>query len=98
VATLEYVEAWEDPVESTREVVAPRVRRRYHNVIEALQGIQHELQDVISNPSQTHEGEWCLESLCCRGPAERVREPTDRLRDFDWVRRVNVVVLPEGAD
>jgi len=67
-------------------------------VIEALQGIQHDLQDVISNPSQTHEGEWCLESLCCRGPAERVREPTDRLRDFDGVRRVNVVVLPEGAD
>ena len=56
-------------------------------MIEALHGLQHDLQDVILKPSQNHQGQWCLESPCCRGPAERLGEATDRLRDFDGVRR-----------
>jgi CopG family nickel-responsive transcriptional regulator len=67
-------------------------------VIEALHGIQHDFQGVILNTSHTHQGEWCLESLFCRGPAEGVLESTGRLRDFDGVRRVKVVVIRVGAD
>ncbi|WP_058827069.1 CopG family ribbon-helix-helix protein [Haloferax sp. Q22] len=68
---------------------------RHHDVIRELHGTQHEFQDVILNTSHTHQGEWCLESLFCRGPAARVRELTYRLRDFDAVRRVKVMVIRE---
>ncbi|RDZ64937.1 CopG family transcriptional regulator [Haloferax sp. Atlit-12N] len=68
---------------------------RHHDVIRELHGTQHEFQDVILNTSHTHQGEWCLESLFCRGPAARVRELTYRLRDFDAVHRVKVMVIRE---
>ncbi|POG54761.1 CopG family ribbon-helix-helix protein [Haloferax marisrubri] len=68
---------------------------RHHDVIRELHGTQHEFQDVILNTSHTHQGEWCLESLFCRGPAARVRELTYRLRDFDAVHRVKVMVIQE---
>ena len=51
----------------------------------------------IINTSHTHQGEWCLESLFCRGPAERVRDLAYRLRDFDAVRRVKVMVIRDEA-
>ncbi|MBV0902846.1 CopG family ribbon-helix-helix protein [Haloarcula salina] len=70
---------------------------RHHDVIEALHGVQHEYQDVILNTSHTHQGEWCLESLFCRGSVERVRELSHRLRDFDGVRRVRVMVIREDG-
>ncbi|WP_096395233.1 CopG family ribbon-helix-helix protein [Halorubrum trapanicum] len=69
---------------------------RHHEVIRELHGTQHEYQDVILNTSHTHQGEWCLESLFCRGDAERVRELTYRLRDFDAVRRVKVMLIRDG--
>ena len=50
--------------------------------------VQHEYQVLILNTSHTRQGEWRLESLFCRGEAERVRELTYRLRDFDAVRRL----------
>ncbi|MDT3434995.1 ribbon-helix-helix protein, CopG family [Haloarcula sp. 1CSR25-25] len=70
---------------------------RHTDVIRELHGVQHTFQDVILNTSHTHQGEWCLESLFCRGPAQRVRALTYRLRDFDAVRRVKVMVIRDDA-
>jgi CopG family nickel-responsive transcriptional regulator len=36
---------------------------RYHEMIRERHGGQLAFQDVILNPSQTPQGEWCLESL-----------------------------------
>lgn len=64
-------------------------------VIEDIHGLQHRFQDVITTTNHVHEGEWCLETLFCRGPAERVRALTYRLRDFDAVSRVKLMLLTE---
>jgi len=93
-AMLEYIEAHSRLEETSGEVVAlVAFDYRHHDVIGDLHAVQHEYQDVIDTTSHTHHGEWCLESLFCRGPAERVRELTYRLRDFDGVRRVKVMVI-----
>jgi CopG family nickel-responsive transcriptional regulator len=95
-AMLEYIESHSRLEETTGEVVTlVGFDYRHHEVIQELHGVQHDYQDVILNTSHTHQGAWCLESLFCRGPAERVRELTYRLRDFDGVRRVKVMVIPE---
>ena len=62
-------------------------------VIEDLHGVQHEYQDVITTTNHVHEGEWCLETIFCRGPANRVRALVYALRDFDAVSRVKVMLL-----
>jgi len=95
-AMLEYIESHARLEDTTGEIVAlVGFDYRHHEVIRELHGVQHEYQDVILNTSHTHQGEWCLESLFCRGPAERVRELTYRLRDFDGVRRVKIMVIQE---
>ncbi|HMB51275.1 CopG family ribbon-helix-helix protein [Natronoarchaeum rubrum] len=95
-AMLEYIEAHSRLDATTGEVVALiGFDYRHHDVIRELHGIQHDYQEVILNTSHTHQGEWCLESLFCRGPAERVRDLTYRLRDFDGVRRVKVMVIQQ---
>lgn len=66
---------------------------RHHEVIEELHGVQHAFQDVILNTSHTHQGEWCLESLFCHGAGQQVRELTYRLRDFDGVNRVKLMII-----
>lgn len=43
-------------------------------------------------------GEWCLESLFCRGAAERVQALTNRLRDFDAVKRVKMMVIWDNGE
>ena len=96
-AMLEYIEAHSRLEETTGEIVALLgFDYRHHDVIRELHGVQHEYQEIILNTSHTHQGEWCLESLFCRGPAGRVRELTYRLRDFDGVRRVKVMVIRDG--
>jgi CopG family nickel-responsive transcriptional regulator len=96
-AMLAYVEAHSRLESTTGEVVAlVGFDYRHHDVIEDLHGVQHAYQDVILNTSHTHQGEWCLESLYCRGPAERVRDLTYALRDFDAVNRVKVMVIRDG--
>jgi CopG family nickel-responsive transcriptional regulator len=96
-AMLEYIESHSRLEETTGEVVTlVGFDYRHHGVIQELHGVQHDYQDVILNTSHTHQGAWCLESLFCRGPAERVRELTYRLRDFDGVRRVKVMVIQQG--
>ncbi|SNZ15242.1 CopG family transcriptional regulator, nickel-responsive regulator [Natronoarchaeum philippinense] len=96
-AMLEYIEA-HSRLEATSGTVVALLAfdYRHHDVIRDLHAIQHEFQDVILNTSHTHQGEWCLESLFCRGPAEHVRELTYQLRDFDGVRRVTVMVIRDG--
>ena len=65
----------------------------HHEVIESLHSVQHDYQDVIDTTSHTHQGEWCLEAIFCRGPAERVRGLVYALRDFDGVGRVRAMSL-----
>jgi CopG family nickel-responsive transcriptional regulator len=97
-AMLEYVEAHSRLEETQGEVIAlVGFDYRHHEVIGELHGVQHAYQDVILNTSHTHQGEWCLESLFCRGAAERVRELVYRLRDFDEVRRVKTMVIRDWS-
>jgi CopG family nickel-responsive transcriptional regulator len=97
-AMLEYIEAHSRLESTTGEVVAlVGFDYRHHDVIRDLHAVQHDYQDVILNTSHTHQGEWCLESLFCRGSSDRVRELTYRLRDFDAVRRVKVMVIRDDA-
>ena len=98
-AMLEYIEAHTRLEDTTGEVVAlVGFDYRHHDVIRDLHTVQHDYQDVILNTSHTHQGEWCLESLFCRGPAGRVRELTYRLRDFDGVRRVKLMIIPDSDE
>lgn len=95
-AMLEYIESHSRLDDTTGEVVAlVGFDYQHHEVIRELHGVQHDYQDVILNTSHTHQGDWCLESLFCRGPAERVRKLTYRLKDFDGVRRVKVMVIQQ---
>lgn len=61
--------------------------------IEDIHNAQHQFQDVITTTNHIHEGEWCLETLFCSGPAPRIRELTYCLRDFEAVRRVKLMLL-----
>lgn len=93
-AMQEYIESHSRLEELTGEVVALiAFDYRHHDVIEELHSVQHEYQGVILNTSHTHQGKWCLESLFCRGAVTRVRELSYRLRDFDGVHRVKVMVI-----
>lgn len=97
-AMLEYIESHSRLKETSGEVVAlVAFDYRHHEVIQELHAVQHEYQDIILNTSHTHQGNWCLESLFCRGTAGRVRELTYRLRDFDGVRRVKVMVIRNSS-
>jgi CopG family nickel-responsive transcriptional regulator len=97
-AMLEYIESHSRLEETSGGVVAlVAFDYRHHEVIQELHSVQHAYQEIILNTSHTHQGEWCLESLFCRGPAERVRELTYRLRDFDGVRRVKVMVIRDSG-
>ena len=92
----EYTEAHAQLETITGDVAAVLAFDYEHRaVIEALHTVQHEFQDVIDTTSHTHQGEWCLEAVFCRGSAARVRELVYRLRDFDAVGRVKVLLLHE---
>lgn len=98
-AMLEYIESHSRLKETSGGVVAlVAFDYCHHEVIQELHAVQHEYQDVILNTSHTHQGEWCLESLFCRGPAEQVRKLTYHLRDFDGVNRVKVMVIRDGEE
>lgn len=93
-AMAEYVESHTD-LEGAEGTVAAAVVFDYEHtaVIEALHDVQHEYQNVIGSTSHTHQGDWCLETLFCRGDVREVRELVYRLKDFDHVRRVNVMLI-----
>jgi CopG family transcriptional regulator, nickel-responsive regulator len=66
-------------------------------VIGELHTVQHEFEDIIGTMQHMHQGDWCLETVFCTGPAERIRELVYRLRDFDAIGRVNIMFL-QSAD
>jgi len=93
-AMAEYVERHSRLADTDGEVTAVfAFDYEHHAVIESLHATQHDYQDVITATSHAHQGEWCLETVFCRGSATRVRELLYRLRDFDGVRRVEVLSL-----
>ena len=69
----------------------------HERVIGELHDVQHDFQAIITTTSHMHEGEWCLETIFCRGDANRVRQLVYRLRDFDAVGRVKVLLLKPRA-
>jgi CopG family nickel-responsive transcriptional regulator len=96
-AMQEYIESHSRLEDLTGDVIALLAfDYRHHEVIEELHSAQHEYQDVILNTSHTHQGEWCLESLFCQGAGQRVRELAYRLRDFDGVNRVKMMVIRDN--
>lgn len=98
-AMLEYVEA-HTRLEDTGEDLVALVGfdYRHHEVIRELHGVQHDFQDVILNTSHSHQGELCLESMFCRGAGDRIHALVNELRNFDAVRRVKVMVIPDAVD
>lgn len=98
-ALQEYIESHSRLEDMKGEVVALLgFDYLHHEVIQELHSIQHEYQDVILNTSHTHQGEWCLESLFCRGEGERIRELSYQLRNFDGVHRVKIMVIRDRMD
>jgi len=97
-AMREYVERHAALEAREGEVVAALVfDYDHHEVIEDLHTVQHDYQDVVQSTSHVHQGDWCLETVYCRGPAERVRELVYRLRDFDGVGQVKTTTLEPSA-
>ncbi|WP_310736344.1 CopG family ribbon-helix-helix protein [Salinarchaeum laminariae] len=98
-AMLEYVEAHTRLEGAGEDLVAlVGFDYRHHDVIRELHGVQHDFQDVILNTSHSHQGDLCLESLFCRGDGDRIHGLVNELRDFDAVRRVKVMVIPDAGE
>jgi CopG family transcriptional regulator, nickel-responsive regulator len=93
-AMFEYIES-HTRLEEVSGEVATTVAFDYEHerVIHDLHDVQHEFQDIITTTSHMHEGDWCLETVFCRGDAARVRDLVYQLRDFDAVGRVKVLLL-----
>ena len=95
-AIAEYVER-HHRLEAVEGDVAAVVAYDYdHDEVGALYAVQHEFGDVVTATSHVHHGAWCLETLSCAGPAERVRGLVYALRDFDGVNRVKVLLLADA--
>lgn len=93
-AIQEYVETHSKLEDMSGSVAAVIVFDYEHEeVIRELHGIQHGFQAEINATSHVHEGEWCLETVFCRGEAARIRELVYQLRDFDGVGRVKLLSL-----
>lgn len=96
-AMEEYIEAHTELDALSGEVLALVAFDYEHAaVIRELHDVQHDFQDVITSTSHVHAGEWCLETVFCQGPADRVRELVYALRDFDGVSRVKTTLLRPG--
>lgn len=93
-AMQEYIESHSTLEEAEGDVVsAVAFDYEHHDVIRELHTIQHDFQDVIKSSSHVHQGEWCLETVFFDGDAARVRQLVYRLRDFDAVNRVQILLL-----
>lgn len=93
-AIREYVTRHTELSDLAGDAVATVVIDYEHGAVVAdLHAIQHDFEDVVGTTAHMHHGERCLESIFCRGPAERIRALVHRLRDFDAVARVNVMFL-----
>lgn len=97
-AMQEYIERHTRLEEIEGEAVAAIAFDYEHTlVIGELHTIQHEFEGVIGTTQHMHHGDWCLETIFCTGPANRIRELVYQLRDFDAVGRVNVMFLQPVA-
>ncbi|WP_117595664.1 MULTISPECIES: CopG family ribbon-helix-helix protein [Haloprofundus] len=97
-AMQEYIERHTRLEEIEGEAVAAIAFDYEHTlVIGELHTIQHEFEDIIGTTQHMHHGDWCLETIFCTGPANRIRELVYQLRDFDAVGRVNVMFLQPVA-
>jgi|SRR6056297_2172546 len=97
-AMQEYIERHTRLEEIEGEAIAAIAFDYEHTlVIGELHTIQHEFEDVIGTTQHMHHGDWCLETIFCTGPANRIRELVYQLRDFDAVGRVNVMFLQPVA-
>ncbi|MFC7045889.1 CopG family ribbon-helix-helix protein [Halobacteriaceae archaeon GCM10025711] len=98
-AMQEYVESHARLEALTGDVAAVLAYDYDHDaVVDSLYDVQHDFEDVITATNHVHHGDWCLETVFCHGPAPRVRELVFRLRDFDAVARVKVLLLrPDDA-
>ncbi|WP_207589043.1 ribbon-helix-helix protein, CopG family [Halomontanus rarus] len=93
-AIQEYVESHHRLEQASGTVAATVVFDYEHDeIIETLHDLQHEFQSEIDTTCHVHHGEWCLETVFCHGSAERIRELVYRLKDFDAVGRVSVMLL-----
>lgn len=93
-AMQEYIESHSNLEKAEGDVVSAVVfDYEHHDVIQQLHTIQHDFQDVIKSSSHVHQGEWCLETVFCDGDADRIRQLVYRLRDFDAVSRVQIILL-----
>ncbi|WP_114577520.1 CopG family ribbon-helix-helix protein [Saliphagus sp. LR7] len=93
-AIQEYVESHHRLEQASGTVVAALIFDYAHDrIIEDLHDVQHEFQAEIDTTSHVHHGEWCLETVFCEGAADRIRKLVYRLKDFDAVGRVSVVLL-----
>ena len=93
-AMREYVEAHAELEAAEGEVMAVLAYDYEHDaVVHDLHAVQHDFGEVITATNHVHRGHWCMETAFCEGPAEEVRQLVYRLRDFDSVGRVKVMVL-----
>ena len=93
-AIQEYVESHHRLERASGTVVAAVVFDYEHDeIIEDLHNTQHDFQGVIDTTCHVHQGEWCLETVFCRGEASRIRQLVYRLKNFDAVGRVSVTLL-----
>lgn len=93
-AIHEYIERHTSLKEIEGDVVGTVSFNYEHTlVVGELHEIQHDFGDVIKTTHHMHQGEWCLETIFCSGPAEEIRTLVYELRDFDAVGRVNVTFL-----
>lgn len=98
-AMLEYVESHQS-VENMSGTVAAVIVFDYifDAAIKDIYEIQHEYEHIVLASNHVHHGDWCLETIHCTGDAGDVGDFINRLRNFDDIRRVKLMVVEESSD
>lgn len=91
---LEYIESHRELEKAEGRVAAFVVYSYSGDAAGETHDVQHDFQEIIETTTHVHGGDGCLENIVCRGDAERVRGLVYRLRDFDDVEHVQVVLQP----
>lgn len=95
-ALHEYIERHTQIEQIDGEVIAAIAFDYEHTlIIGELHTVQHDFEDIIGTTQHMHQGDWCLETIFCKGSAARIRDLVYELRDFDAVGRVNVMFLQQ---
>ncbi|MCU4751393.1 ribbon-helix-helix protein, CopG family [Halobacteria archaeon AArc-curdl1] len=97
-AMQEYIESHQTLDEMAGTVAAVIVfDYSYDAVVQDIHEIQHAYEHLVNSSSHVHHGNWCLETVHCTGDPEQISELVYRLRDFDAVKRVKLMVV-DGTD